>query len=94
MRRRFFLLFVVASAAVRADEPSTKIGEKLPRRGDEIMVCGQLYHTTTRVVLWTDPGGYDAYASSAGLHRSISRDGGQPRLPVRPRTFATPTVTE
>ena len=25
------------------------------------MVCGQLYHTTTRVVLWTDPGGYDAY---------------------------------
>jgi N-acetyl-anhydromuramyl-L-alanine amidase AmpD len=25
------------------------------------MVCGQLYHTTTPVVLWTDPGGYDAY---------------------------------
>ncbi len=25
------------------------------------MVCGQLYHTTTRVILWTDPGGYDAY---------------------------------
>jgi N-acetyl-anhydromuramyl-L-alanine amidase AmpD len=25
------------------------------------MVCGQLFHTTTKVVLWTDPGGYDAY---------------------------------
>ncbi|MBV8781751.1 MAG: N-acetylmuramoyl-L-alanine amidase [Phycisphaerae bacterium] len=31
------------------------------RRGDEIMVCGQLVHTGTPVVLWTDPGGYDAY---------------------------------
>lgn len=25
------------------------------------MVAGQLVHTGTRVVLWTDPGGYDAY---------------------------------
>lgn len=25
------------------------------------MVCGQLFHTGTPVVLWTDPGGYDAY---------------------------------
>ena len=25
------------------------------------MVCGQLYHTRAPVVLWTDPGGYDAY---------------------------------
>jgi hypothetical protein len=38
-----------------------KVGEKLERRGDEIVVCGQLYHTTSPVVLWTDPGGYDAY---------------------------------
>ncbi len=29
------------------------------RRGDEIMVCGQLFHTGAPVVLWTDPGGYD-----------------------------------
>jgi N-acetyl-anhydromuramyl-L-alanine amidase AmpD len=36
-------------------------GELLPRRGDEIMVCGQLFHTGTKVVLWTDPYGYDAY---------------------------------
>lgn len=31
------------------------------RVGDEIMVAGQLVHTGARVVLWTDPGGYDAY---------------------------------
>jgi N-acetyl-anhydromuramyl-L-alanine amidase AmpD len=36
-------------------------GTPLERTGDEIMVCGQLFHTGTRVVLWTDPGGYDAY---------------------------------
>jgi hypothetical protein len=42
-------------------EPEPKVGEQLPRRGDEIVVCGQLFHTTAPVVLWTDPGGYDAY---------------------------------
>ena len=36
-------------------------GEQLTRRGDEIVVCGQLFHTQTPVVLWTDSGGYDAY---------------------------------
>jgi N-acetylmuramoyl-L-alanine amidase len=55
------LIFAGLTALARADEPALKVGEKLARRGDEIMVCGQLYHTTTRVVLWTDPGGYDAY---------------------------------
>jgi len=42
------------SLAVRA-------GERLERSGDEIMVCGQLFHTGTPVVLWTDPGGFDGY---------------------------------
>ena len=49
------------TVTVHADEPTAKLAERLERRGDEIMICGQLYHTTTRVVLWTDPGGYDAY---------------------------------
>jgi N-acetylmuramoyl-L-alanine amidase len=31
------------------------------RRGDEIVAAGQFFHTGTRVVLWMDPGGYDAY---------------------------------
>jgi N-acetylmuramoyl-L-alanine amidase len=34
---------------------------RLDRRGTEIMVCGQLFDIDTPVVLWTDPGGYDAY---------------------------------
>jgi N-acetyl-anhydromuramyl-L-alanine amidase AmpD len=33
----------------------------LHRSGDEIMVAGQLFHTGTRVILWTEPRGYDAY---------------------------------
>ena len=33
----------------------------LPRKGDEIVVAGQLFHTGTRVVTWMDPRGYDGY---------------------------------
>ncbi len=36
-------------------------GHELTRKGDEIVVCGRLFHSGTQVVLWTDPGGYDAY---------------------------------
>ncbi|MHC4550334.1 MAG: N-acetylmuramoyl-L-alanine amidase [Planctomycetota bacterium] len=32
-----------------------------PRRGDEIVVCGRHVPAGTRVVLWSDPDGYDAY---------------------------------
>src|SRR6188768_2921989 len=38
-----------------------RVGSIVPRTGDEIAVAGQYVHTGTRVVLWTDPGGYDAY---------------------------------
>ncbi|MDW8310443.1 MAG: peptidoglycan recognition family protein [Verrucomicrobiales bacterium] len=38
-----------------------RIGSFLPRNGDEIVAAGRYIHTGTRVVLWTDPGGYDAY---------------------------------
>ena len=31
------------------------------RSGDEIVAAGQFFHTGARVVLWMDPGGYDAY---------------------------------
>jgi N-acetyl-anhydromuramyl-L-alanine amidase AmpD len=43
------------------NQSKAKVGQKLERRGDEIMVCGQLFHTGAPVVLWIDPGGYDAY---------------------------------
>lgn len=36
-------------------------GSPEPRQGDEIVAAGQFFHTGTRVVLWMDPGGYDAY---------------------------------
>src|SRR5438046_1087056 len=37
------------------------VGQRLERKGDEIVVAGQYFHTGAPVVLWTDPGGYDAY---------------------------------
>src|ERR1700678_1352743 len=81
--RNWLLLLVVMSGVAVADEPRVKIGEKLTRRGDEIMVCGQLYHTTTRVVLWTDPGGYDAYRVEPGA-------AGVPRVEQTPAATAEP----
>jgi len=36
-------------------------GDRFERSCDEIMVAGQLFHTGAPVVLWTDPGGFDAY---------------------------------
>jgi len=52
----FFSILVSACAA-----DAIEVGEQVPRAGDEIVVCGQLFHTTAPVVLWMDPGGYDAY---------------------------------
>lgn len=53
------------AAALEVDRAATtsknEIGAELKRSGDEIVACGKLFHTSTRVVLWTDPAGYDAY---------------------------------
>lgn len=68
----FAVLLACQSAASRP-------GDRLPRRGDEIVVCGQLFHTGARVVLWTDPGGFDAYRGHA--HRDESKE--------QPRRFGT-----
>jgi N-acetyl-anhydromuramyl-L-alanine amidase AmpD len=54
-------LAALAATTARADDPAAKPGEELARRGDEIVVCGQLFHTGAPVVTWMDPGGYDAY---------------------------------
>lgn len=48
---------VLAGAGCRTMRPRTFV----PRKGDEIVVAGQLFHTGTRVITWMDPGGYDAY---------------------------------
>lgn len=52
----------VATLAVFAGcRTSPPPGSLATRLGDEIVVAGQFVHTGTRVVLWMDPGGYDAY---------------------------------
>ena len=53
------LLLTLLAAVGCRDLP--RAGKPLDRLGDEISVAGQLFHTGTRVVLWNDPGGYDAY---------------------------------
>jgi N-acetyl-anhydromuramyl-L-alanine amidase AmpD len=53
-------------------------GQRLNRLGDEIVVCGELYHTGAPVVLWTDPGGYDAYRA----HCHFEPDRQLPSKPV------------
>lgn len=68
-----------------------KPGTEMKRTGDEIMVAGQLFHTGTRVVLWTDPHGYDAYRTEKrfGPYDDSSWD-----ATTRPATNpATPAAT-
>lgn len=48
-------VFAAAGCATR------RVGQVLDRRGQEIMIAGQLVHVGAPVVLWTDPGGYDGY---------------------------------
>ena len=62
-------------------------GDVLPRAGEEIVACGRLVHVGVPVVLWSDPGGYDAYrlenrfleASAEGM--PAARYGARRRLP-------------
>jgi N-acetylmuramoyl-L-alanine amidase len=53
------------AAGVTAEKTSVKsrtvVGQLIARRGQEIVVCGKLINAGTPVVLWMDPGGYDAY---------------------------------
>jgi N-acetylmuramoyl-L-alanine amidase len=54
------LLGLLAGCA-RSHATRSTTGQPLARTGDEIMIAGRLFHTGAPVVLWTDPGGYDAY---------------------------------
>jgi N-acetyl-anhydromuramyl-L-alanine amidase AmpD len=58
---RPLLAILLALAIAGCANAGSKPGQPLKRSGDEIMVAGQLFHTGAPVVLWTDPGGYDAY---------------------------------
>jgi len=57
---RWLPLFAVLTLAC-VQVGCRRAGSELSRRGDEIVVCGRYFHTGAPVVLWTDPGGYDAY---------------------------------
>jgi len=61
MTRLLVAIALALAFAGCATRPGFKPGQPLARNGDEIVVCGQLFHTGTRVVTWMDPGGYDAY---------------------------------
>src|SRR5215212_1886436 len=51
------LLALMMGGCATAPRP----GAIAKRTGDEMIVAGQFFHTGTPVVLWMDPGGYDAY---------------------------------
>ena len=57
------ILFAALAATMFACGCNTlpRAGRPEPRQGDEIVAAGRFFHTGTRVVLWLDPGGYDAY---------------------------------
>jgi len=58
--------FGVLITAATAHSQNSNIAAALPARatgGDEIVVCGQRFHTGSAVVLWTDEQGYDFHYS-------------------------------
>src|SRR3954470_6321816 len=59
--RHLPLLGLASLLALTGCQTAPRPGAFERRTGDEIVVAGQLVHTGTRVVLWLDPGGYDAY---------------------------------
>ncbi len=56
-----FLILITSAAALSGCKTPPRLGTIVPRTGDEIVVAGRFVHTGTPVILWIDPGGYDAY---------------------------------
>src|SRR3954466_1623639 len=81
-----FLTLTTQGMARQGPAREPRIGSRVERRGDEIVVCGQLFHTTAPVVLWTDPGGYDAYRVE---RRFGPREDVRERAKVRERNEVT-----
>ncbi len=65
LKIRFLVLasaaFLVGCARPHTASVALRPVDEVDRVGDEIMVAGQLFHTGTPVVLWSDPGGFNAY---------------------------------
>jgi len=66
---------LVCGCARPKPESSLTAVDPMERAGDEIVVCGQLFRTGTPVVLWTDEGGYNAYAGERP--RFAAREGSE-----------------
>jgi N-acetylmuramoyl-L-alanine amidase len=60
-RRSLFRLLLALTALLLTSSCLHRPGTPAARKGDEIIVAGQLFHTGTRVITWMDPQGYDAY---------------------------------
>jgi N-acetylmuramoyl-L-alanine amidase len=75
------------AASCSPSRPATaspqQIPQRSPRHGDEIVVAGQYFRTGAPVVLWTDPGGYNAYRIDPSL-----KDPRTPRLGTREQTLS------
>src|SRR5258705_8968565 len=61
MKEKLVLTGLVLALFACGCHTPPRAGQLEPRKGDEIVAAGQFFHTGTPVVLWTDPGGYDAY---------------------------------
>lgn len=67
-----FLVLLLVGCQTRPPEP---------RRGDEIVVAGQFFHTGARVLTWMDPGGFNAYPGD-GRNYNPRRDLAARTLPA------------
>ncbi len=69
---------LIGTSCAHAPRPGTP----LVRRGDEIVIGGQLFHTGAQVVLWNDPGGLDGYRpTGVAQEASATGRGVRARLP-------------
>src|SRR5438874_11880859 len=64
-RHAMTALSVFLTAMTSRSQPSNGPAESRTQSGDEIIVCGERFHTGAPVVLWTDKGGYDFHYSRA-----------------------------
>ena len=61
MKKKLFLTGLAVMLFACGCRTTLRTRQIEPRKGDEIVAAGQFFHTGTPVVLWLDPGGYDAY---------------------------------
>lgn len=81
-------LFALVLAGCTPSRPATgdspkQIPQRSARTGDEIVVAGQLFDVGAPVVLWNDPGGYNAYRVDPSLPNASTR-----RLGSREQTLS------